>query len=151
MKKENIKYIVLILFFLFILFLSPISGDDWGNYIEGSQGTRHVFGNAIGMYFDWEGRFVSRILINILTYHKVLWNIINSLMIVGIIYYTVKIINPRNKKLIFILSTLTIFMMNIFTFSQVVVWVAGNITYLFVIPMMLYYFIIFFKIKNKQN
>ena len=149
MKKENIKYIVLILFFLFILFLSPISGDDWGNYIEGSQGTRHVFGNAIGMYFDWEGRFVSRILINILTYHKVLWNIINSLMIVGIIYYTVKIINPRNKKLIFILSTLTIFMMNIFTFSQVVVWVAGNITYLFVIPMILYYF--YNLLQNKKQ
>mgnify|MGYP005874952945 CR=1 FL=1 len=149
MKKENIKYIVLILFFLFILFLSPISGDDWGNYIEGSQGIRHVFGNAIGMYFDWEGRFISRILINILTYHKVLWNIINSLMIVGIIYYTVKIINPRNKKLIFILSTLTIFMMNIFTFSQVVVWVAGNITYLFVIPMMLYYF--YNLLQNKKQ
>lgn len=149
MKKENIKYIVLILFFLFILFLSPISGDDWGNYIEGSKGIRHVFGNAIGMYFDWEGRFFSRILINILTYHKVLWNIINSLMIVGIIYYTVKIINPRNKELIFILSTLTILMMNIFTFSQVVVWVAGNITYLFVIPMMLYYF--YNLLQNKKQ
>lgn len=140
MKKENIKYILLVLFFMFVLFLSPISGDDWGNYIEGSQGIRHIFGNAIGMYFDWEGRFISRILINILTYHKVLWNIINSLMIVGIIYYIVKIINPRNKKLAFLLSTLTIVMMNIFTFSQVVVWVAGNITYLFVIPIMLYYF-----------
>ena len=70
-------------------------------------------------------------------------------MIVGIIYYTVKIINPRNKKLIFILSTLTILMMNIFTFSQVVVWVAGNITYLFVIPMMLYYF--YNLLQNKKQ
>ena len=140
MKKENIKYFLLTLFFMFILFLSPISGDDWGNYIEGSQGIRHIFGNAIGMYFDWEGRFISRILINLFTYHKILWNIVNSLMIVGIIYYTVNIINPKNKKLVFTLSTLVVLMMNIFTFSQVVVWVAGNITYLFVIPMMLYYF-----------
>ena len=140
MKKENIKYFLLALLFMFILFLSPISGDDWGNYIEGSQGIRHIFGNAIGMYFDWEGRFISRILINLLTYHKILWNIVNSLMIVGIIYYTVNLINPKNKKLVFTLSTLVVLMMNIFTFSQVVVWVAGNITYLFVIPMMLYYF-----------
>lgn len=140
MKKENIKYFLLALFFMFILFLSPISGDDWGNYIEGSQGIRHIFGNAIGMYFDWEGRFISRILINLLTYHKILWNIVNSLMMVGIIYYTVNLINPKNKKLVFTLSTLVVLMMNIFTFSQVVVWVAGNITYLFVIPMMLYYF-----------
>lgn len=140
MKKENIKYFLLALLFMFILFLSPISGDDWGNYIEGSQEIRHIFGNAIGMYFDWEGRFISRILINLLTYHKILWNIVNSLMIVGIIYYTVNLINPKNKKLVFTLSTLVVLMMNIFTFSQVVVWVAGNITYLFVIPMMLYYF-----------
>lgn len=149
MKKENIKYILLILFFILILFLSPISGDDWGNYIEGSKGIRHIFGNAIGMYFDWEGRFVSRILINLLTYHKVLWNVINSLMIVGIIYYITKIVKPKNKKLVFILSTLIILVMNIFTFSQVVVWVAGNITYLFVVPIMLYYFYQLFE--NNHN
>lgn len=158
MKKENIKYIILFLFFTVLLFLSPISGDDWGNYLEGSQGIRHIFGNAIGMYFDWEGRFVSRILINFLTYYKPLWNIVNSLAIVGIIYLIIKIINPKNQNLIFFLSTLAIFLMNIFTFSQVVVWLAGNITYLFVIPLMLYYFytllnkkkhnIIFFAILN---
>ena len=67
MKKENYKYLFLFIFFTIILFLSPRSGDDWGNFLEGSLGIRHMIGNAIGMYFDWEGRFVSRLLINFLT------------------------------------------------------------------------------------
>ena len=88
--KENKIYIGIFIFILIILFLSPISGDDWGNHLEGTLGFRHMIGQAIGMYFSWEGRFISRILINILTYNKWLWNIINSIAIVGIIYYVEK-------------------------------------------------------------
>lgn len=147
--KKYYPYLVIFIFFLIIFFLSPISGDDWGNYIVGSTGLYHSIGNAIGMYFDWEGRFISRILINILTYHKVLWNILNSIVIVTIIYYMIKIIKPKNKKLIFLLSTLTILLMNIYSFSQIVVWLAGNITYLFQIPLLLY---VFYKVLyNKDN
>lgn len=148
MKKENIKYIILVCFFAFIFFLSPISGDDWANYLEGSQGIRHMIGNAIGMYFDWEGRFASRLLINFLTYYKFLWNIVNAIMVVGIIYYIEKIINPKNKIFIFLMSLLIILFMNIYTFSQVVVWLAGNITYLFITTIMLYYF--YHMIRNKN-
>ena len=81
LKKE---YILYFFFFLIIMCLSPISGDDWGNYLVGEQGIRHMVGNAIGMYFSWEGRFISRLLINILTYNKWLWNIVNSFVIFSI-------------------------------------------------------------------
>ena len=76
--KKKIFFKCIFIFFLIIFFLSPISGDDWGNYIEGSRGLYKSITEAIGMYFSWEGRFISRVLINILTYHKVLWNIVNS-------------------------------------------------------------------------
>ena len=147
--KDNKEYLILFTFFLIIMFLSPICGDDWGNYLEGIQGPKHMIGQAIGMYFSWEGRLLSRILINILTCNKILWNIINSLLLVSIIYLIIKIIKPKNKKMIFYLSTLTIILMNIYTFSQVVVWIAGNITYLFVIPLLLYY--IYSLFNNKYN
>ena len=147
--KENKQYIILFIFFSIIMFLSPICGDDWGNYLEGVQGFKHMIGQAIGMYFSWEGRFISRVLINILTCNKVIWNIINSIALLSIIYLIVKIIKPKNKKMIFLLSTLTILLMNIYTFSQVVVWIAGNITYLFVIPLLLYY--IYSLFNNKYN
>ena len=105
------------------------------------------------MYFDWEGRIISRILINFLTYHKLLWNLMNAFIITSIIYMIEKIIHPKHKKTIFLLIVLIILGMNIFTFSQVVVWVAGNITYLFVIPLLLYYFncILKNKIQTKKQ
>ncbi|MDO5003045.1 MAG: DUF6056 family protein [bacterium] len=135
LKKE---YILYFLFFLAIMCLSPISGDDWGNYLVGKQGIRHMIGNAIGMYFSWEGRFVSRLLINLLTYNKWLWNIVNSFVIVSIIYLINNICNFKNKKLTLVVPLIFLFT-NLFTFSQVIVWIAGNITYLFVILLLLYY------------
>ena len=140
-KREHTKYyyIGFLFFFLIVLFLSPISGDDWGNYLEGSMGLRHIVGQAIGMYFSWEGRFVSRLLINLLTYHKWLWNLVNSFAIVGIVYYTDKIIHFKNRINMILLTFILILFMNIYTFSQVVTWVAGNITYLLVIPLLLLY------------
>ena len=151
--KKFIPYLILFILFLIIMFLSPISGDDWGNYLVGSKGIYNSIGNAIGMYFDWEGRFVSRILINVLTYNKPIWNIINSVVIVSIIYYVTKLVKPFNKKLVFFLSLFLILFMNIYTFSQVVVWIAGNITYLFVIPLLLYYLykVIYLKDEKKSS
>ena len=91
MKKKVFFVSIFILFFV-ILCLSPICGDDWGNYIISRRGIYHAFGEAVGMYFAWEGRFVSRVLINLLTSHKILWNIVNSIFILGIVYYFIKII-----------------------------------------------------------
>ena len=42
-------------------------------------------------------------------------------------------------------------MMNIFTISQVVVWLAGNITYLLVIPLLLFYFYTVFDSKKHSK
>lgn len=153
--KEKIKsnskiYIGIFLFLLLIFFLSPISGDDWSNYLEGAQGLYHMISQAVGMWFTWEGRFISRIIINILTYNKWLWNIVNSIVILGIIFYVNKIVNFKHKKIMLILTFATILFMNIFTFSQTVTWLAGNITYLFVIPLILIYFYIIYNNKNNK-
>ena len=146
-KKERNFYIFSFLFFFILFCLSPISGDDWGNYIAGSNGLYHSIGNAVGMYFSWEGRFVSRILINVLTYHKFLWNIVNSLAIVLLFYLAIKIINPKRKRTIYLLLLLLIPLMNIYMFSQTMTWLAGNITYFLEIPLMLLYFYMLYKKK----
>ena len=148
MKKKKLIFIGYFIFFILIMFLSPISGDDWGNYLVGASGLHHIIGEAIGMYFSWEGRFVSRLLINILTYHKVLWNIINSFVLVGIIYLINDICDFKNKKIMILLTFLLIVFMNIYTFSQVIVWIAGNITYLFVIPLLLIYIKLLYTKKD---
>ena len=152
LKDNSTKiYIGSFLFILLILFLSPISGDDWGNHLEGTLGFRHMITQAIGMYFSWEGRLVSRLLINMLTINKWLWNILNSIAIVGIAYYINKIVKFKNKEIMLLSTFLIILFMNIFTFSQVITWIAGNITYLFVIPLLLLYMYIIYYNKDKNT
>ena len=41
--------------------------------------------------------------------------------------------------------------MNLYTFSQVIVWLAGNITYFFVIPILLLYFYMMFSDQKKDK
>lgn len=147
-NRNRLLYITMFCFFLLILTLSPISGDDWGNYLVGKIGLRHCFGQALGMYFTWEGRLVSRILINLLTYNKWLWNIVNSICITGIIYMIMKLIKPKHKITVLCLSILSILLMNIYTFSQVIVWIAGNITYLFPLALILFYIL---DLKNDKQ
>lgn len=146
--KKYYPYLILFIFFLIITFLAPRTGDDWGNYLEGTLGIKHMLTQTINMYFTWEGRIISRLLINILTYYKPLWNIINSIVITSTIYLMIKIIKPQNKKMTFLTVTMMILLMNIKTLSEVVVWIAGNITYFFVIPLLLFYFN---YIINHQN
>lgn len=138
--KKYIKYILLFLFFVSIFFLLPIAGDDWGNYLVGQEGLRHSLGVALGMYFDWEGRFISRIFINILTYHKWLWNLLNSFLIIMTIFMGCKFSGKKTNKVIFLLMLLVFLGMNPFTFSQTITWLAGNMTYFFVVPVVLWYF-----------
>lgn len=148
MTKTERKFCIFIfIFYLILFFLSPISGDDWGNYIAGSNGLYHSIGNAVGMYLSWEGRFVSRVLINILTYHKVLWNFINAFAISLLSFLSIRIIKTKNNKLSYLLILLLIPFMNIYLFSQTIVWLAGNITYFLEIPFMLLYFLLIYKEK----
>lgn len=152
--KKYLKYFFVFIFFLVLFYLSPISGDDWGNYIVGSSGLRSSLGVALGMYFDWEGRLISRVFINILTYHKWIWNILNSLLIVGLVFVSEKIIGMDKKcnvkTFVFPLSLLIIFCMNIYTFSETMVWLAGNITYFFMVPVVIWYFY-YLIINDKYN
>ncbi len=150
-NKKNTIYFVLFFYFLVLFTLSPISGDDWGNYLIGKLGIYKWFSVAIGMYFDWEGRLFSRILINMLTYNKWLWNIINSLLFTLLIYFINKITNKKNKIIPLLLSILVVFLMNIYMFSQVAVWLAGNITYFIPLVLILFYVYFLMNYKKKYN
>ncbi len=144
--KKYMKYVMIFLCFMVLFYLSPISGDDWANYIAGSDGLRRSLGVALGMYFDWEGRLISRVFINILTYHKWLWNIVNAGVVTGTIFMSEKF--GGKKKFIFPLAVLLILGMNPYMFSQVIVWLAGNITYMFIVPVLLFY--IYFVLNNDK-
>lgn len=103
------------------------------------------------MYFSWEGRLVSRVLINLLTPNKWIWNIINAMLITLGIYYGEKLINPQNKNFVLVILFSSFLLINLFTFSEVVVWLAGNITYLFPLMLILLYSVVYLKKEKLMN
>ncbi|MCI8574902.1 MAG: hypothetical protein HFI09_00345, partial [Bacilli bacterium] len=119
-----LKYFLVFLFFLLISFWMPISGDDWQNYIVGSRGIRHMIGQAIGMYFDWEGRFVSRLLINFLTYYKFVFNILLAALITGGIYAIEHLGLVKNKSFFFLFVLGIFLFLDNPLFTQTILWVA---------------------------
>jgi hypothetical protein len=148
-NKEIVFAFLIFIFFLTIFCFSPISGDDWGNYMVGARGLKGWIGQAISMYFDWEGRFISRLLINMLTYNKWLWNIINALFMSVLYLLTVKLINPKKISLISILFILSMLLIGNDIFTQTYTWIAGSITYLFPLTLtFIYLFMINCYIKK---
>lgn len=148
-KKEKIILLSITVFYLVILFLSPISGDDWGNAVN-KRGLIDSFINAFELYFTWEGRIASRFFINLLTPNKMFWNIVNSLSICFFIYITIKIIKPKNK-VVFFLTLLIIPLMNLLTFSETITFVAGNLTYFIEVPFILLYFSFLFSNRYRDS
>lgn len=150
--KNKLIYIFVFLFFLLVCFLNPIVGDDWWNYPIGKQGLYKIISRAVELYFIWEGRFISRVLINLLTYHKILWNFVNATVMTSIVYLINKNtnINKKHNNIFVLLSSILIFtLMHPYMFFQTVTWVAGNITYMFVIPFVIYY--VYLITKDKIN
>ena len=148
-KREKNILILITIFYLVILFLSPISGDDWGNAIN-KRGIIDSIVNAFRLYFTWEGRITSRIFINLLTPNKIIWNIVNSISIGFFLYLTMKIIKPKNK-VMFYLTLLIIPLMNLLTFSETITFIAGNLTYFIEIPFILLYYYLIFNKKHNDN
>ena len=104
MKEKINRYYAIVMFFTFLIIClcSPLMGDDWGNFINGSGGLLSSIGYAFSSYMSYEGRIVSRILINILTYNKFLWTIINpiiiSLILIVIAIIGINIYNINRRK-----------------------------------------------------
>ena len=147
MKKKTDIYFTVLVFFLFLIisFCSPLMGDDWGNYINGSGGLLYTIKYALYSYTSYEGRIVSRIFLTILTYHKIWWNILNPLVISMIYYLILKITQHKDKYITPTLVFLAFLIVDEEAFRQVYVWVAGNITY---VPPMITLFLIIYLNKN---
>ena len=150
MKKKKKQLLILYtIFFFIILSLTPISGDDWGNFITKTN-IINSLKKTFELYFTWEGRITSRLLISILTPNKILWNIINALSITTLLHLSIKIIKPKNK-IIYLLILLIIPLMNLLTFSETITFIAGNLTYFIEIPFILLYYMLIYKEKHKTK
>ena len=146
--KNNYLYLICFIFFLVILSLAPINGDDWGNYPVGAQGLRMILSAAKGMYFSWEGRFISRIFIYLFTYYKVLFVVVTSGLLTLIVYIANKIIGKVQNKAIYIMPFIFLLLLNVNSISQTYTWIAGSITYLYPASIVLAYFYYLYQKKE---
>lgn len=153
--KKDYFYIIIAIFifalFTYISYKTPLAGDDWGYFINGSKG--NPISMAFSFYFTWSGRFFSEMWGFFMTHHKFFWNLINgalfSLIFVGIY----KLSNIDSKKVLVPLVILACVLsvddhLRMETYS----WIMGT-TYVIPLCMSIWYFVIAEKIicKNIKN
>lgn len=148
--KEHKALILVGLLFLIVSFLTPLCGDDWGNYYK-YESLNEIFKTTFSLYQTWEGRIVSRFLICLFTYNKVIWNILLPVCVIGIIVAINKFSNKDKNYNIFLLSILGLILINNTMFAQTYSWIAGGITYLYPTVIVFTYFSILFTRKKKET
>lgn len=147
LKKNKHLYIAFFLL-LIVCILTPISGDDYGNYISTNGTLLEAISIAKSYYYSLEGRFLGRILIMFTTYHKFLWNIITP-VIFTLLYSSLSKFMKQKPSLYILLVGLLL--LNCDMFAQGYTWLAGSITYLYPTSLIIFYFsYIYFK-DNKYK
>lgn len=134
---------------LTICLLTPISGDDYGNYVKGSQGLIEIINYTKEFYLTWEGRIVSRIILLLFTYHKFLWNVVTPFSFV-LVFKSLSKINTFKNKYSYLLLMLAFLMVNSSMFAQNYTWLAGNITYFYPTVLLIYYFSYLYNNMDKK-
>jgi Family of unknown function (DUF6056) len=145
-------YLWLSLGFVFALFftisyLSPLAGDDWGYAVNGLS--QNPFVLAYEFYFSWSGRFFSELYGFLVTPHKFIWNILNPLLFVSILYNIVKLTEIK-KMGSFLLLLFLILSVKDELRMETYTWLMGT-TYVIPLALSLYVFrIISVQLKEKH-
>ena len=147
--EKNKFYISVYIIFFIICILTPISGDDYMNYVRGQQGIIEILNTTKEFYLTWEGRVMSRIIILIFTPRKVLWNIVTPFLFVITLKSLLKHEGLKNK-LSYLLLIMSILLVSPSMFAQSYTWLAGSITYLYPTALAIYYFsVLYDNLENK--
>lgn len=152
LKKDYI-YIIVACFvfalFLYISYKTPLAGDDWGYYINGSK--ENPITMAFKFYFSWSGRFFSELWGFVMTHHKMLWNIINSLLFAMIFIGIYKLAGVKNKKIIIpLLIVAGMLSVDDQLRMETYTWIMGS-TYVLPLCLSIWYFIIVEKLYIGVN
>lgn len=154
--KKSSRYLYLLgavfvfALFYFISVRTPLAGDDWGYAINGMKGNPLV--TTYNFYFNWSGRIFSELWGFLVAPNKWLWNILNPLFFTIIFIAVYKIIDPKEKHVLYVFLILAVILsvddnLRMETYS----WIMGT-TY--IIPLMLslvYFYIIVRLIDNGVN
>ncbi len=134
--------------FLLISFISPVTGDDWKNYVIGNSGLLNIFKNVWEMYLTWEGRMASRLFIDLLIPHKLIFSTLFALLIASSTYCICNLMGKVKRKEYYLIPLIALLLVNVNSFAQNYTWKTGCITYTFPALMTILYFAYIFQKKT---
>lgn len=133
-------------FFLLISILSPISGTDWINYLVGKEGIKSCIENISIA----DGRIIHGFLAPFLTYNKMLFNILFSLLISKFVLSCNNMMGYVKNKYYYLFPLIGTLLISVFLFSYNYVSVSTTVTYTFPAIMMFLYFEYLWKKENNK-
>jgi len=134
------------LFFLIILALSPISGDDWKSFIIGKDGLVNSFNNINIL----DGRIISGFLINIFSYNKILFDISFAILISQFVKMCNEIMGTVKTKYLYLYPLIGILLVSVITFSYNYVSINSTVAYTFPSIVFIMYFYNLLKSDDKS-
>lgn len=145
-----ISCVFIFLLFFYMSYKTPIGGDDWGYYLT-SQNYNAIQG-ALMFYQTWSGRFFSEIWCFFMSSHKFIWNIVNSLLFVGLFICVYKLIDPKKDKPFYIVLIIGL----MFTVEnnlrmETYTWITGTIYVVSLFLSLLYLLSIDNYVKTKRK
>lgn len=135
-KSVHIYYMigVFFLFYFYISYCAPMTGDDWGYALQAQSNSTLYW--AIEHYQNWAGRFLSEWYGLLITNHKGLWNLLNAGFFTSILVSLWKLSTKDKKKdiLLLLIGIFLILSVNKRLRIQTYTWMIGS-TY--VIPLVM--------------
>lgn len=131
-------------FFFLISTLSPISGSDWWSYLTGKEGLGYIIKN-ININ---DGRILSGVLIGVLSYNKLIFNVFFSLLMSMFVRCCNNMMGIVKNKYYYLFPLLGTMLVSVFLFSYNYVSVSTTVTYTFPAILSFIYFEYLWKKDN---
>lgn len=125
--------------FMYISYLSPLAGDDWGYALNGTLYNPLLL--AFEFYFTWSGRFFSELYGFLVTPNKWFWNLFNPMLFTSIFIFIFLLTSTKKRFLsIFVIIFLMLSVKDELR-METYTWLMGT-TY--IIPLALSFIILYF-------
>ena len=116
---------------------------------------QHILKNYYGHYQTDNGRLIVHMLDTIfLRILPIFWQILNSLMLTGICYFSSKIICKNNEKNVPLISTTMFFLISLLDISitrQSIYWITGSFNYIYPLLMFFIYWYTLTKLDTSKK
>ncbi|RYG72933.1 hypothetical protein EU245_08295 [Lentibacillus lipolyticus] len=132
------------LFYFFIAYLTPYTGDDW------TWGTERGMNRLENHFTDYNGRYLSNMIELIVTRYEWLRYLVMSVFATALVYVIGRVIGQANRMLYWLLAFLFMLLLPVDMYAQTFGWTAGFVNYVPSMALLLLYFMMVKNIFSEQ-